>query len=46
MIACLLLDNEELGMEIAALTDDHDEYGIFINHIMPNSPADACKSLQ
>lgn len=42
----MTLGVEELGLEVAGLTDDRDEYGIFINHIVPNSPADLSKELQ
>ena len=42
----ITLGVEELGLEVAGLTDDRDEYGIFINHIVPNSPADVSKELQ
>ena len=39
-------DEEFLGLEIAGLTDDTDEYGIFISEILANSPAGECKLLR
>lgn len=38
--------DERVGLELAGLTDNQEEYGVFINHIIPNSPADTCKALQ
>ena len=37
---------ETLGLVIAGLTDNTDEYGVFIKHIIPHSPADRCKMLR
>ena len=45
---CLSLSGSDngIGLELAGLTDNNDEYGIFINHIRPHSIADQCKTLQ
>ena len=39
-------EGESLGIQIAGLTDDRDEYGIFISEIMADSSAEKCKLLQ
>lgn len=46
LLTLLIAENEDIGLEIAGLTNDRDEFGIFIKHIKPYSPADKSKLLQ
>ena len=42
----LIDEGEPLGLQIAGLTDNRDEYGIFISEIVADSPAEKCKLLR